>query len=156
MFHFADEFGTNLFSVFLIFFFSIGTEICQSCQKRAKGSTTVDKIVGTSDEENDSLDARNFANGRQHRPNDAIRDTINGGGFMPIQPEQRTRIDILQEKRMADCLDKMCPMCGKIYSSTVTFEIFQEHVESHFIDDTELDMSVDKNFEFVSNTVGNF
>lgn len=75
---------------------------------------------------------------------------------MPIQPEQRMRIDILQEKRMADCLDKMCPMCGKIYSNTATFEVFQEHVESHFIDDTDLDMSVEKNFEFVSNTVGNF
>lgn len=103
------------------------------------------------------MDARYSADGRQ-RP---IRDTNNGvgggaGAFMPIQPEQRTRIDILQEKRMADCVDKMCPMCGEIYSNAATFEVFQEHVESHFIDDTELDMSVEKNFEFVSNAVGNF
>lgn len=102
------------------------------------------------------MDTRYFADGRQHRPNEPIRDTNNGGAFMPIQPEQRMRIDILEEKRMADCLDKMCPMCGKIYSNTATFEVFQEHVESHFIDDSELDMSVEKNFEFVSNTVGNF
>lgn len=80
--------------------------------------------------------------------------------FMPNhsvkQITHSNRIDILQQKRNADSLDKMCPMCGRIYSSSASFEIFQDHVESHFIDDTELDLSVEKNYEFISNTVGNF
>lgn len=126
-------------------------EICTSCQKRAaKGLTTVDKIVGTSDEETDSLDARYPADDRRRH------ELNNGKQFVPIHSDQRVRVDILQEKRMADCVDKMCPMCGKVYTSTTAFELFQEHVESHFIDDAELDVSVEKNFEFVSNTVGNF
>lgn len=76
--------------------------------------------------------------------------------FMPIKPEHVNTIDILEQKRIADSLDKMCPMCGKVYASQTSFEQFQDHVESHFIDDSELDVSIDKNFEFISHTVGNF
>lgn len=65
-------------------------------------------------------------------------------------------MDILQQKRIADSIDKMCPMCGEVYTSVASFELFRDHVESHFIDDSELDMSVEKHYEFVSNTVGNF
>lgn len=64
--------------------------------------------------------------------------------------------DFVEEKRMADTLDKICPMCGKIYSNSISFNIFQDHVEEHLVDDSELDMSYDKNYEFVSHTVGNF
>lgn len=49
-------------------------------------------------------------------------------------------------------------MCNKFYTQDVMFEEFQEHVESHFRDDSSSEMvqrSID-NFELVSHTVGNF
>ena len=102
---------------------------------------------------------------RQSSENDAeISEIIgdNAAAFMPIKPDASnistatTVIDISQQKRIADQIDKMCPMCGKVYTNDASFELFQDHVESHFIDDTDLDLSVEKNFEFVSNTVGPF
>ncbi|XP_055698433.1 protein spindle-F isoform X2 [Phlebotomus papatasi] len=74
---------------------------------------------------------------------------------VPPQPRPRhiepNRIDFLEQKRLADVLDKMCPMCGKIYSTTSKFEEFQEHVESHFVDENEMDLSLERNYEIVSN-----
>lgn len=104
---------------------------------------------------------------RQSSENDAeiseiIGDNAAANAFIPIRPDASnnstatTVIDIAQQKRIADCIDKMCPMCGAIYTNDASFEIFQDHVESHFIDDTDLDLSVEKNFEFISNTVGQF
>lgn len=103
---------------------------------------------------------------RQSSENDAeISEIIgdNAAAFMPIKPDASnssstatTVIDISQQKRIADRIDKMCPMCGKVYTTDASFEVFQDHVESHFIDDTDLDLSVEKNFEFLSNTVGQF
>lgn len=75
---------------------------------------------------------------------------------LPGKPEPTVHIDFLEQKRVADTVDKMCPMCAKVYSSSSTFDDFQDHVESHFIDDSELDGSIDKNFEIVSHVVGNF
>ncbi|XP_055638123.1 protein spindle-F [Toxorhynchites rutilus septentrionalis] len=65
-------------------------------------------------------------------------------------------VNILQDKIKADALDKMCPMCGRIYVKNVPFDEFQEHVESHFIDENELDLSLDRTYEYISQTVGNF
>lgn len=65
-------------------------------------------------------------------------------------------IDFIERKRIADTIDKMCPMCGQIYTCDATFDEFQDHVESHFIDESELDISLDKNFELISHTVGDF
>lgn len=104
---------------------------------------------------------------RQSSENDAeiseiIGDNAAVNAFIPIRPDASnnstatTVIDIAQQKRIADCIDKMCPMCGALYTNDASFEVFQDHVESHFIDDTDLDLSVEKNFEFVSNTVGQF
>lgn len=41
-------------------------------------------------------------------------------------------------------------MCGKIYAQNCTFEEFQEHVESHFRDDTELEQLSEATFELVA------
>ncbi|KAH8383859.1 hypothetical protein KR009_010937 [Drosophila setifemur] len=78
-------------------------------------------------------------------------------------PPSVQRINIIQEKIKADAADAMektCPMCGKLYSSQVSFNAFREHVEMHFIDDAldlEVDStSVERQFEFVSHTVGDF
>lgn len=106
--------------------------------------------MGTTDE-NDSTKGLE-RNAYDHNKEDGNAFTT----FMPIKPEHVNTIDILQQKRIADNLDKTCPMCGKVYASQTTFEHFQDHVESHFIDDSELDASIDKNYEFVSHTVGNF
>lgn len=66
-------------------------------------------------------------------------------------------IDFLDQKRRADLLEKTCPMCAKIYTNGESFDDFQEHVESHFIDESDLlDASLEKNFEMVSHTVGDF
>jgi hypothetical protein len=47
-------------------------------------------------------------------------------------------------------------MCGKFYTQDILFEEFQEHVESHFRDDTSDIQRSLENFELVSHTVGNF
>lgn len=48
-------------------------------------------------------------------------------------------------------------MCGKFYTQDILFEEFQEHVESHFRDDSDVEgYNNDLNFEMVSHTVGNF
>lgn len=47
-------------------------------------------------------------------------------------------------------------MCGKFYTQDILFEEFQEHVESHFRDDSVDGYNNDLNFELVSHTVGNF
>lgn len=116
-------------------------EVCLNCknQKTGKGSMA-DKNLGTSDESPMAIDA----------------ECSSESGFKTIDhPEHINRIDIVQQKKMADTVDKMCPMCGKIYSDNLSFEVFQDHVESHFIDDTELDMN-EKYFEFIGNTIAPF
>jgi hypothetical protein len=48
-------------------------------------------------------------------------------------------------------------MCGKFYTQNILFEEFQEHVESHFRDDGDIEqLSLEHNFELVSQSVGNF
>lgn len=48
-------------------------------------------------------------------------------------------------------------MCSKFYTQDILFEEFQEHVESHFRDESDIELhSLEKNFEMVSHSVGNF
>lgn len=68
-------------------------------------------------------------------------------------PAMVANIDFVAEKRLADSLDKICPMCGEVYSELVKFESFQDHVESHFVDDSTIDLSIEN---LISHTVGNF
>lgn len=73
--------------------------------------------------------------------------------------DTKDHIDILEEKRAADEQDRVCPICGQIFSTAVRFEDFVRHVELHFIDEdagSESDISLENNYEFVSNTIGNF
>lgn len=66
-------------------------------------------------------------------------------------------IDLMSQKYALENSERMCPMCGKLFKATTTFSEFQEHVESHFIDDSDTDYnSIDRNFEIVSHTVGDF
>lgn len=124
-------------------------EVCSSCKNHAN-KAKVDKNLGTADE-NDCVKLL------ERGAFDQDKEDANAfATFMPIKPEHVNTVDILEQKRIADSLDKMCPMCGKVYSSQTSFELFKDHVESHFIDDSELEASIDNNFEFVSSTVGNF
>lgn len=146
--------------MFKLFFFLV-LEVCLNCKNHsAKKANMADKNFGTEDVHEfyqEHIDGPSTYRRRQSSENDAEITEIIGdnAAFIPIKPDPNA-IDITQQKRIADCMDKMCPMCGKIYSNELSFEIFQDHVESHFIDDTDLDLSVEKNFEFVSNTVGQF
>jgi hypothetical protein len=64
-------------------------------------------------------------------------------------------VDLMTAKREADHKDKMCPLCGKTYSNNVLFDTFQEHVESHFMDENT-ELNLERNFEVISHSVGNF
>lgn len=60
-------------------------------------------------------------------------------------------------KFQTDAGNKICPMCGATFDSQVTFELFCEHVEEHFCDDSvDLDHNSERNFEMVSATMGDF
>lgn len=99
----------------------------------------------------------------------------------PSDDAEHVHVDLLEQKRLADAIDKMCPMCAKMYTSNTSFDAFQvgwhsgltfessiiliqllitcsfqEHVESHFIDDSEPDSSFERKFEMLSHTVGDF
>lgn len=91
-------------------------------------------------------------------PKSATATGIDSAASTPPPPASvgTVHFDLLEQKRIADAVDKMCPMCAKLYSSTTTFDTFKEHVESHFVDDTEIDNGLDNNFELVSHTVGDF
>lgn len=115
-------------------------ELCLSCKFAPKKPNTADKMLDTEDISTASNYAANLS-----------RIVSN------IDIAQPPISDYLERKRIADTLDKMCPMCEGVYSATTTFEKFQEHVESHFIDETDLDLSsIEKNFDFISHSVGNF
>lgn len=53
-------------------------------------------------------------------------------------------------------IERTCPMCGKIFGTSEDFDVFQRHVEFHFIDDNELDLSIEKNYDMISHTAQNF
>ncbi|XP_049544039.1 protein spindle-F [Anopheles darlingi] len=67
-------------------------------------------------------------------------------------------LDLALEKGRANKMEKICPMCGKLYGVQITFNEFQQHVESHFLEDTDAggELSFDRTFEYVSQPVGNF
>lgn len=150
------------FTYLILFVFFLVLELCLNCKSQSKKANTADKNFGTDEVQElyqEAADGPTTFCRRHSSENDAEITEIIGdnAAFIPIKPDnQNNAIDITQQKKIADCMDKMCPMCGKVYSNTLSFELFQDHVESHFIDDTDLDLSVEKNFEFVSNTVGQF
>ncbi|XP_017072938.2 protein spindle-F [Drosophila eugracilis] len=121
----------------------IALKPCPECaQKTTKKPEMADKSLETDDSLSSEL--KNYEH--QH----------NGHNGTP------PRINIIQEKIKADAADAMektCPMCGKLYSSQVSFNAFREHVEMHFIDDAldlETENSMERQFEFVSHAVGDF
>lgn len=123
-------------------------EICSSCKYLSKKPNTADKNLDTND--------ITMAATQNNSTTIAVANTVLSK-IEKIDIAANSPPDYLERKRIADTLDKMCPMCERIYLSTSSFDEFQEHVESHFIDDTELDMSsIERNFDFVSHTVGNF
>lgn len=113
-------------------------EICSTCRANPKKPATADKIIETEDILANRLDDKSIT----------TKQTVTD--------ENVAQIDFIEEKRRADCIDKMCPMCGKIYSGGLKFQEFQDHVESHFIDDSDLDTGVERNYEIISHAVGNF
>lgn len=120
-------------------------EVCNSCKNKDRHTkkTTADKSLSTDDE----LKLENV-------PLTDDENTTTTIATMEI--EEVRNIDFVNQKLLADCLEKMCPMCGKIYEKTSTFDEFQDHVESHFIDPSEVDFSIERNFEIISHSVGDF
>uniref|UniRef100_A0A2M4AN75 UBZ1-type domain-containing protein n=1 Tax=Anopheles triannulatus TaxID=58253 RepID=A0A2M4AN75_9DIPT len=73
-------------------------------------------------------------------------------------PCESRRLDLALEKGRANTMEKICPMCGKLYGVQAAFDEFQQHVESHFLEDADLggELSLDRTYEYVSQPVGNF
>ncbi|XP_058445405.1 protein spindle-F [Malaya genurostris] len=139
----------------------ITKETCQSCMKCKTNAKPqmVDKTVEVGNDLPKQLSTEDF-------PLPDIPKGVAATEMVPavkLIPATETEastlkyVNILQDKIKADAVDKMCPMCGKIYVKNISFDEFQEHVESHFIDnDNELDLSLDRTYEYISQTVGNF
>ncbi|XP_065089160.1 protein spindle-F [Ochlerotatus camptorhynchus] len=135
-------------------------ETCQACKNKKTDAKPqmVDKTVEVG---NDLPEQGQLAQSTEDLPLPEIPKvpTVSKNGTAaPTETEASTLkyINILQEKVKADTQDKMCPMCGKIYVKNIPFDEFQEHVEGHFIDDNEMDLSLDRTYEYISQTVGNF
>ncbi|XP_030376105.1 protein spindle-F [Scaptodrosophila lebanonensis] len=130
----------------------IALQPCPDCaQKAAHKPEMADKSLET--DEGLNSDVKLYHN---EYTSGQVDETMNdhNGHIMTTAPT--SRLNIIQEKLKADAMDKTCPMCGKMYSSQISFKAFQEHVEMHFIDDgPEVENSIERNFEFVSH-VGDF
>ena len=87
---------------------------------------------------------------------EAVNQKFNFDNFESNQTNNNMDYD-MDEAKMRIC-EKVCPICGGIYGQNVVFEDFQQHVETHFISDSdgEHEMSLERNFEFVQHSVGNF
>ncbi|XP_050099328.1 protein spindle-F isoform X2 [Anopheles aquasalis] len=75
-----------------------------------------------------------------------------------IAPCDPRPLDLAMEKGRANTMEKICPMCGKLYGVQAAFDEFQQHVESHFLEDADqgVELSLDRTYEYVSQPVGNF
>ncbi|KAH8359948.1 hypothetical protein KR093_009756 [Drosophila rubida] len=125
---------------------------CPDCAKKSANKPEMaDKSLETEDRLTTDLKPYHSENSTSNQSHDTFI------GHPTISVVSLPRLNIIQEKLKADAIDKTCPMCGKLYSSQVSFKAFQEHVEMHFIDETlEADASVDRQFEFISHAVGDF
>lgn len=130
--------------------YSTVLDVCPSCKHNLRQQQTPEHSVdrpspSTKVEPNG---AKQSTTDGQTQQQQAI--VVSGGHHNAI-------VDFFEQKRVADTLDKMCPMCAKMYNDSESFDDFQEHVESHFIDDSDLlDNSLERNYELVSHTVGDF
>ncbi|XP_058834795.1 protein spindle-F [Topomyia yanbarensis] len=140
----------------------ITRETCQSCKKCNTNSKPqmVDKTVEVGNDLPKQTSTEDFPLPEIPKVAAAAMETVPAvklNAAAETEASTLKYVNLLQEKIKADALDKMCPMCGKIYVKNSPFDEFQEHVESHFIDtDNELDLSLDRTYEYISQTVGNF
>lgn len=122
-------------------------KVCSNCASKTKSATT----------KTDEQDKGNSqSSGSQQIPEEK---TTNKNNFVDIVLNTTDNINFIDTKRKADALnncDRICPMCGRIYSKESVFEEFMEHVETHFIASDDEDVSIDPAYEMVYNPVGNF
>ncbi len=81
-------------------------------------------------------------------------ETIEPNSIVNSDKNDANVVDLTEAKLRASQMIKICPMCGELFEKSVTFEKFQEHVESHFLleEHEEHDRTLD--FEVVG--LGNF
>jgi Autophagy receptor zinc finger-C2H2 domain len=146
----SSEIRINI-SIFRLF----PAEVCKSCLKKQQqieaGNTTkvvtVDKSSATDPITSADLELELLKE---------LKFDMEDVKKLEDHSDQST-IDLTAAKREADHSEKMCPLCGKIYSSNIMFDTFQEHVESHFVDELpSTELSLERNFEVISHSVGNF
>ncbi|XP_073818263.1 C2H2-type zinc binding domain-containing protein spindle-F [Musca autumnalis] len=155
----------ELNSVFALLESRIALQPCPDCAKKSHKPEMADKSLETDESlNNDSK----YINHNNHSYN--FNELPAKGGIASVtplvlekHPEEASpppttnHLNILQEKILADEANKICPMCGKLYDSTIPFESFCEHVEEHFRDESlDLLHSMENNYEFISHTVGDF
>ncbi|XP_052860742.1 protein spindle-F-like [Anopheles cruzii] len=145
-------------------------ELCRRCKHRQQQTTSAEKKPIMKDvtvevtegelvhvaERRPCASRTNGVHDQQPKPMETSGGMMDSSATDELPLGSRT-LDLLQEKLRANSLDKMCPMCGKLYAAQAPFNDFQHHVESHFLEDGELgDLSLDRTYEYVSQTVGNF
>ncbi|KAM7364122.1 C2H2-type zinc binding domain-containing protein spindle-F [Cochliomyia hominivorax] len=141
----------DLNSVYALFESRIALQPCPECVKKSHKPEMADKSLETDESLNDVTKHTNtIAN--------ILNSTYVDSSAKVIPVVQTNHVNIIQEKIIADETNNMCPMCGKIYDSQVSFDAFREHVEEHFRDETipDIDYSMEHNFEMISHTVGDF
>ncbi|XP_053662791.1 protein spindle-F [Anopheles marshallii] len=130
------------------------TEICSRCSTKSSEIESEklmkDVMVGVAESE---LAPRKppVSKGSQSREENAPTRCTDALMF------DKVSMNMLQEKLRANGMKKICPMCGLLYGQDTVFEEFQTHVESHFLHDGEMDeLSLDRTYEYTSQTVGDF
>lgn len=121
-------------------------KVCSNCASKQKPTTKIDDQAKDDPQSNPSKPI----------PEETTTDKSN---FVDIVLNTTSNINFIETKRKADALnncDRICPMCGRIYSKESVFEEFMEHVETHFIASDDEDVSIDPAYEMVYNPVGNF
>lgn len=141
---------TKLFNLIII----PALQPCPSCAQKAENKPEMaDKSLETEERIGNEQLKRYLNEHTAIQVPDSAKEPATAAPALPTP----ARLNIIQEKQKADATDKTCPMCGKLYSSQVSFKAFQEHVEMHFIDESlDMDASMDRQFEFISHAVGDF
>ncbi|XP_067632296.1 protein spindle-F [Eurosta solidaginis] len=118
---------------------------CKDCANKSQKPEMADKSLETDESLGEILLDNNKQESKGIKAWPKYEETEERGPSSINEAEDYTFIDVnggadddAKEIVNVTKCDRLCPMCGKKFDSTVPWEPFQQHVEAHFIE-TDLD-----------------
>nr|CAD7413202.1 unnamed protein product [Timema poppensis] len=128
---------------------TIGEMTCKQCREQLK----VDPCSSSAQNIPETVDLGSPRSwGMAH--NEKIQRQLNQVAEPPSadgMEDLTTQLTPPNQPDLVPSICRMCPLCGKMYYATSTFEEFSEHVHNHFGEEDEEIDSVINNFEIINN-----